>query len=107
MKMTSLALAAAVTPAPMTAEVAAQPLPASGNTIGFLHIMAKTDLALANGDPAAGAAIQARVAAIKTRGEAAAYFAEVSAKAAAARAALDAAKTSAATAAASKPLEPA
>jgi phospholipase C len=101
------ALAAAVTPAPMTAEVAAQPLPASGNTIGFLHIMAKTDLALANGDPAAGAAIQARVAAIKTRGEAAAYFAEVSAKAAAARAAIDAAKTSAATAATSKPLEPA
>ncbi len=101
------ALAAAVTPAPMTAEVAAQPLPSSGNTIGFLHIMAKTDLALANGDPAAGAAIQARVAAIKTRGEAAAYFAEVTAKAAAARAALDAAKTSAATAATSKPLEPA
>jgi len=99
------AVAASASPAPMSAEVAAQPLPGAGNTIGFLHIMAKTDLALANGDPAAGAAIQARVAAIKTRGEAEAYAAEVTAKAAAARAGVEKTKAAAAAFASPKPPE--
>lgn len=99
------AVAASIAPAPMSAEVAAQPLPESGNAIGFLHVMAKTDLALAHGDPDAGAVIQARVAAISTRGEAEAYTAEVMAKAAAARAGIEQAKATAAAFASSKPPE--
>lgn len=54
-----------------------QPLPERGNLIGFLAIMAKTDLEMPGGTPAEGAAIQARVQAIKTRGEARAYRAGV------------------------------
>ncbi|HWU15769.1 MAG TPA: alkaline phosphatase family protein, partial [Caulobacter sp.] len=46
------------------------PLPEDGNVQGFLQILAKTDVELTRGDPAETAAIQARVAAIKTVGEA-------------------------------------
>lgn len=57
------------------------PLPEDGNVQGFLQILAKTDVELTRGDPAEAAAIQARVAAIKTVGEAEAYASEVTAKA--------------------------
>jgi len=67
--------------APDAAARAASPLPATGNAQGFLGIVAKTDAELAGGDPAKVAAIQQRVAAIKTVGEADAYTAEVMAKA--------------------------
>ena len=69
----------------------AAPLPTNGNAQGFLRILAKTDMELARGDPAESEAIKARVAAIKTVGEAAAYAREVRAKAKQARASRDAA----------------
>ncbi|HWW26001.1 MAG TPA: alkaline phosphatase family protein [Caulobacter sp.] len=56
-------------------------LPEDGNVQGFLQILAKTDVELTRGDPAETAAIQARVAAIKTVGQAEAYASEVTAKA--------------------------
>lgn len=62
-----------------------QPLPERGNLIGFLAIMAKTDLEMSGGTPAERAAIQARVQAIKTRGEARAYIEDVLTHAEAAR----------------------
>jgi phospholipase C len=65
------------------------PLPESGNGIGFLQILVKTDIELTRGDPDEIAAIQAKVAAIRTVGEAEAYAREVTAKANMARAALD------------------
>jgi phospholipase C len=67
--------AAVATPSPDT------PLPETGNVQGFLQILAKTDMQLTRGDPAESAAIQARVDAINTAGEAEAYAKEVSAKA--------------------------
>ena len=70
---------------------ATTPLPAVGNVQGFLQILAKTDIALVRGDPAESEAIKARVAGIKTVGEAEAYAREVRAKAQQVRASLDAA----------------
>jgi phospholipase C len=62
------------------------PLKATGNTMGFLHIAAKTDIELQGGTDAAKAAVLARVQAIKTNGQARAYFAEVGTKLQAAKA---------------------
>ena len=80
-------------PAPMatSAEAAARPLPQTGNTQGFLQILAKTDMELARGDAAETAAIKDRVTGIKTAGEAEAYAKEVITKAKLARASRDAA----------------
>lgn len=58
----------------------AQPLPAKGNTIGFLRIALKEDLELAAGNPAEQAAIMATYKAIKTRGQARAYMESVMTK---------------------------
>ncbi|KQY28982.1 hypothetical protein ASD21_02725 [Caulobacter sp. Root1455] len=77
----AVARAAVAAPPPDT------PFPESGNAQGFLQILAKTDAALTRGDPAETAAIQARLAAIKTVGEAQAYGDEVAAKVSLARAA--------------------
>ena len=74
-----------------SAEAAARPLPQTGNTQGFLQILAKTDMELARGDPAETAAIKDRVTGIKTAGEAEAYAKEVITKAKLARASRDAA----------------
>jgi phospholipase C len=74
-----------------SAEAAARPLPQTGNTQGFLQILAKTDVELARGDPAEIAAIKDRVTGIKTAGEAEAYAKEVITKAKLARASRDAA----------------
>lgn len=65
-----------------------EPLPASGNTQGFLQVLAKTDIELTRGDPAAIQAIKDRVAAIRTVGEAEAYALEVTTRAELAQAAL-------------------
>jgi phospholipase C len=62
-------------------------LPESGNAIGFLQILVKTDVALTRGDPAETAAIKDRVDAITTVSQAEAYASEVIAKATVARAA--------------------
>ena len=70
---------------------AAAPMPKSGNAQGFLQILAKTDADLSRADPEETQAIKARVAAIKTVGEAEAYAQEVTAKAKQARAAREAA----------------
>ncbi|PXA92795.1 phosphoesterase [Caulobacter sp. D4A] len=80
-------------PAPATAAPAAvpaspsDPLPDTGNVQGLLATLAKTDLEVSGGTPAEAAAIQARVAAIKTRGDLQAYQQEVNAKVQQARAA--------------------
>lgn len=66
----------------------ASPLPESGNAIGLLQILMKTDIDLTRGDPDEIAAIKARVAAIKTIGQAEAYALDVAAKANLARAAI-------------------
>jgi phospholipase C len=78
-------------PMATSAEAAARPLPQTGNTQGFLQILAKTDMELARGDPAETAAIKDRVTGIKTAGEAEAYAKEVITKAKLARASRDAA----------------
>ncbi len=70
-------------------ERAGQPLPQSGNALGILEILAKTDMELARGDPEEVAAIRDRVAGIRTVGAADAYAEEVIAKAKQARAARD------------------
>lgn len=62
------------------------PLKETGNTMGFLHIAAKTDIELQGGTDAAKAAVLARVEAIRTNGQARAYFAEVWTKLQAAKA---------------------
>lgn len=54
-----------------------QPLPPAGNHYGFLAIAVKTDMELAEGNPAEQAAILAKAQAIKTRGEARAYLQSV------------------------------
>jgi phospholipase C len=72
--------------ASMDADAGSQPLPSSGNLVGFLHVALKTDLELSAGDEAQQTAIIERFKRIKTRGEARAYAEEVSAKADAARA---------------------
>jgi len=80
------------TPAPaLTTLEADAPLPQTGNGVGILQAMVKTDITLTRGDPDEIAAIQARVAAITTVGEADAYATEVAAKARVAGAALEAA----------------
>ncbi len=86
----------AVAPEPPRAAPAVDPnapLPQDGNTIGFIRVLAKTDIDLARGDPAEVAAIEAQVAAITTVGEAEAYGRQVIAKAAAAQAAANPAAT--------------
>jgi phospholipase C len=72
-------------------EAAARPLPQTGNTQGFLQILAKTDMELARGDPAEIAAIKDRVTGIKTAGEAETYAKEVITKAKLSRTSRDAA----------------
>jgi phospholipase C len=64
------------------AALAAQPLPERGNEIGLLMLLGKRDVALSGGDEAAAAAaaVRARMEAIETRGDLAAYAAEVEAK---------------------------
>ncbi len=69
------------------AALALEPLPPKGNLLGTLAVVAKTDKELSAGTPAEHAAIEARVATIKTRGDADAYIKEVMAKVQAARAA--------------------
>ncbi len=72
-------------PKTMQAELDQQPLPDSGNVLGFLGITLKTDIELSEGDEAETAAKIQRVKRIKTAGEAKAYASEVYAKAQAAR----------------------
>ena len=79
-----------VAPVATTTAMAAEPLPETGNTQGFLQILAKTDMELTRGDPVESEAIKARVAAITTVGEAEDYAQEVIAKANLARASRDA-----------------
>jgi phospholipase C len=74
-----------------SAEAAARPLPQTGNTQGFLQILAKTDMELARGDPVEIAAIKDRVTGIKTAGEAEGYAKEVITKAKLSRTSRDAA----------------
>lgn len=74
-------------PKTMQAELDQQPLPDSGNLLGFLGIVLKTDIELSEADEAETAAKIERVKRIKTAGEAKAYASEVYAKAKAARAA--------------------
>ena len=81
--------AAAVEPALLTtaqADLDRQPLPDSGNVLGFLGIMLKTDIELSEGNEAETAAKIERVKGINTAGAAKAYATEVYAKAKAARA---------------------
>ncbi|MDG2531702.1 alkaline phosphatase family protein [Caulobacter endophyticus] len=76
-------------PAPPQAAPASpdDPLPQNGNAQGLLQSLAKIDLDLQGDTPAAAAAVQARVAAITTRGELQAYAQDVTARAQQARAA--------------------
>lgn len=67
------------------------PLPDSGNTVGFIQVLAKTDVELARGDPAAIQAIKDRVASLTTAAEADAYAREVATRAELARATREAA----------------
>ena len=70
----------AAAPAP-AADLAAQPLPDSGNLQGFVQILAKTDIELQGGTPAAVAAVKAKVASLKTVADAEAYANDVTARA--------------------------
>ena len=74
---------------PMTAEELAaralEPLPESGNLLGFLAVAQKTDIELSAGTPVERAAIVGRVQTIQTRGDADAYIKEVMAKVSALR----------------------
>ena len=79
----------ATAPVATATQNANEPLPAEGNVQGFLAVLAKTDADLSRGDEAELAAIQTRVAAIATVGEAEAYAQEVIAKANAAQAAIN------------------
>ncbi len=63
-----------------------EPIPDSGNFIGFLHVMLKTDFELSSRTEAEKVAILARFQLIKTRGEADAYISEVMSKVAAEKA---------------------
>jgi phospholipase C len=79
-------------PAPAPTEMVSRPsdddpLPEKGNVIGFLHIAAKTDWELSGKNEAAKTLFQAKLQAIKTKGQARAYFGEVMAKLKTARAA--------------------
>lgn len=68
------------------AAIEAAPLPDSGNLIGFLHIMLKTEFELSGQTDAERAAIIAKFQLIRTRGEARAYINYVMAKVAAVKA---------------------
>ena len=57
-----------------------EPLPDSGNMVGLLMIVAKTDIELSGGTDSDKAAILARLAAIKTKGDARRYVDEVMAR---------------------------
>jgi phospholipase C len=57
-----------------------RPVPRSGNLVGTLAVLRKTDLELAGDSPAARVALAARWAAIRTRGDVEAYAKEVLAK---------------------------
>ncbi|HKS21278.1 MAG TPA: hypothetical protein VJZ76_00660 [Thermoanaerobaculia bacterium] len=59
------------------AELDAQPLPHRGNVNGALLNLKKAELKLSGGNPAEVAVVNARFAAIKTRGDARAYAAAV------------------------------
>jgi phospholipase C len=80
---------------PMTPEILAaraqEPLPESGNLLGFLAVAQKTDIELSSGTLVERAAVVAKVQAIRTRGDADAYIKEVMAKVRAARVAHSAA----------------
>jgi phospholipase C len=80
------------TATPVTAGERAQkeaaPLPASGNLIGALQILRKTDVEMSGRTPPELAAIHARYDAIQTRGDARAYAESVHNKVAAVRAQL-------------------
>lgn len=68
---------------PTAAEKAAllsRPVPRSGNLVGTLAVLRKTDLELSGYAPAARAALEARWAAIRTRGDVERYAEEVLAK---------------------------
>jgi phospholipase C len=77
------AVAEAALPEAAEADLRAQPLPDSGNIVGFLGIMLKTDIELAGGSDVESKL--ARVDAIETLAEAEAYASEVYARAKAAR----------------------
>ncbi|HTW84054.1 MAG TPA: alkaline phosphatase family protein [Candidatus Sulfotelmatobacter sp.] len=62
-----------------------EPVPPTGNLAGVLQIMRKADAELSSGDPNELAAIQARYAAVKTRGDAHAYVTDVMQKVAVAK----------------------
>ncbi|HEY1605032.1 MAG TPA: alkaline phosphatase family protein [Allosphingosinicella sp.] len=62
-----------------------RPVPASGNLVGTLAVLRKTDLELSGYSAAARAALGVRWAAIRTRGDVEAYAKEVLAKVAAER----------------------
>ena len=74
------------TAAPTPAALAGEPVPETGNLPGFLHIMLKTDLELAATAQDRDAA-HARYAAVRTRGDARSYIADVMSRARTARAA--------------------
>ena len=78
-------LAPALTPE-QQAQRDAEPMPESGNEIGFLHVACKTELELAT-DAAERDAIREKVAQIRTRGELRAYLEQVRRRVAAHRAA--------------------
>jgi len=73
-------------PAPADREaMLSRPVPRSGNLVGTLAVLRKTDLELSGYSPAARPALEARWAAIRTRGDVEAYAEEVLAKVRAAR----------------------
>jgi phospholipase C len=67
--------------APLTDEESAvrdmQPVPRTGNMVGTLQVMRKTEIEMSGGTPPERAAIQARFDAIQTRGQARDYIASV------------------------------
>jgi phospholipase C len=84
---TSLPRAAAAAPAAVQARAArdAEPVPSSGNLVGALQNLKKAEIELSGKTPPELAAIQARFAGIRTRGDARAYVAGVMEKVAIAR----------------------
>jgi phospholipase C len=86
--ITSKAALAEMTPE-VQAKIDSQPLPESGNLIGFLHIALKTEIELSDGSDASKAAIIAKFEAeVKTRGDARRYMASIFNRAKAAKEAL-------------------
>ncbi|MBS0297011.1 MAG: phosphoesterase [Proteobacteria bacterium] len=72
---------AAVAASAPAADLSTQPLPDKGNLQGFVQIVGKTDIELSGGGPAAVAAVQAKLAGIKTLADAEAYAQDVAARA--------------------------